>query len=369
MPSRTQQPLIAANAMTIRRIAPAELAASRMWIENWQRMFPCLVATRGLLSEPLLDDITRFVAHPQPLLAIERALSTGDAMLVRASVFGLLHTGRIRAPALHVKVRMQAIERDALDDAVRDIEVATGVNRRQLYRLSKCAPVPHPEGRIYGYRALVATCASRSMCACSRLRSGARAGAAAWWARCRSCWSVIRRSPGLRLQLKQRRVTLEQRPVEGELRTRLRGLNALHAAILQQCQEVGFTAADNPFNTAGHAIRSLSARVKTELLRGFGTAARAAGAIHLGGLPHLDEAAAPVARRPYQVVEFDGHRLDFRLKVVVHDPLGFEHEFEIERVWLLVIVDVCTRVVFGNHVILAREYSRSDVIKTIEQAL
>jgi len=37
---------------------------------------------------------------------------------------------------------------------------------------------------------------------------------------------------------------------------------------------VGLTAADYPFITAGHAIRSLSARVKAELLRGFGAADR-----------------------------------------------------------------------------------------------
>jgi putative transposase len=112
-----------------------------------------------------------------------------------------------------------------------------------------------------------------------------------------------------------------------------------------------------PFNTAGRAIRSLSQRLKAEMLRSFGAAARSAGASHLKGLPHKDDGVeSPAATRPYQVVEFDGHRLDIRLKVVVRDPLGFEHEFEMERVWLLVIIDVCTRVVLAYHLVLAREY-------------
>lgn len=55
--------------------------------------------------------------------------------------------------------------------------------------------------------------------------------------------------------------------------------------------------------------------------------------------------------------------------MVVRDPLGFDHEFEIERVWLLVIIDICTRAVLGYHLVLASEYSRYDVIKTIEKAL
>ena len=86
-------------------------------------------------------------------------------------------------------------------------------------------------------------------------------------------------------------------------------------------------------------------------------------------MPCVDDAGTPAAVRPYQAVEFDGHRLDIRLKVVVRDPLGFAHEFEIERVWLLVIIDVYTRDVLGYHIALAREYSRYDVIKTIEHAL
>nr|WP_238538060.1 hypothetical protein [Paraburkholderia atlantica] len=128
------------------------------------------------------------------------------------------------------------------------------------------------------------------------------------------------------------------------------------------------TAADYPLNTADHAIRSLSRRLKAEMLRSFGTAARSAGATHLKGLPRVDDTGPPAASRPYQVVEFDGHRLDVRLKVVVRDPLGFVHEFEMERVWLLVIIDVCTRAVLGYHIALG-EYSRYDVVKTIENAL
>ncbi len=61
---------------------------------------------------------------------------------------------------------------------------------------------------------------------------------------------------------------------------------------------------------AAWAIRSLSQRLKT-VLRGFGDAARSAGASHLKGLPRRDDGVESAAAvRPYQVMEFDGHRLD-----------------------------------------------------------
>ncbi|KVN30527.1 hypothetical protein [Burkholderia ubonensis] len=103
MPDGKPRAAAARTPMTVRRIEPADLAASRMWVENWQRMLPCLIAARGLIAASLLDDITRFVALPKPLLAIEREFSTGDSMLVRAAVFGLLHAGRIQAPALRAE--------------------------------------------------------------------------------------------------------------------------------------------------------------------------------------------------------------------------------------------------------------------------
>ena len=190
------------NALSIRRVDPAELAAARVWIENWQRMLPYVVANQGLIRPTLSEAIVRFVAVPQRLLAIEREFSTGDPVLVRAALFGLLYGGRVRAPELHTqplslltsfveaeagsnhwKLELQAIDlsawptvahteldetarrafekrrhavvRYAAGESVKSIELSTGVNRRQLYRLLERAMSPHPDGRPFGFRALV----------------------------------------------------------------------------------------------------------------------------------------------------------------------------------------------------------------------
>lgn len=275
------------------------------------------------------------------------------------------------AARLTFETRRQAVVRYVDGESVKAIEQSTGVNRRQLYRWLERALLPHPDGRPFGFRALVRYMRIGGYVRVRDVRvHGERGSCGAAGA----LSQLFERYPALAgwllLQVKQRKVLLEQMHTEGRLRTRLRGLQALHDDFLRQCRAVGLTAADYPFNTAGHAIRALSRRLKAEMLRSFGTAARAAGASHLKGLPRYDnETGTPAATRPYQVVEFDGHRLDIRLKVVVRDPLGFEHEFEMERVWLLVIIDVCTRAVLGYHIVLAREYSRYDVIKTIENAL
>ena len=88
------------SPITIRSVNPADLAASRAWIDNWKRMLPCIVITRGLLSESLLNAIEHFLTSPQPLAAIERKFSGGDPILVRAAIFALLYAGRASAPTL-----------------------------------------------------------------------------------------------------------------------------------------------------------------------------------------------------------------------------------------------------------------------------
>jgi hypothetical protein len=86
--------------LTVRPVRSSEIAASRAWIANWKRMLPCLVATRGLVPPSLSSAIERFIARPHRLLSIEPEFTTGDPVLVRAAVFGLLHAGRAQAPEL-----------------------------------------------------------------------------------------------------------------------------------------------------------------------------------------------------------------------------------------------------------------------------
>ncbi|RDJ97242.1 hypothetical protein [Paraburkholderia lacunae] len=91
------------NAFPIRLVAPAELAAARIWTDNWQRMLPYLVANRRLVPPALPRAIILFLGEPRRLLAIERELSAGDPVLVRTALFGLLHRGQVCAPELHTQ--------------------------------------------------------------------------------------------------------------------------------------------------------------------------------------------------------------------------------------------------------------------------
>ncbi|SAL34650.1 integrase catalytic region [Caballeronia udeis] len=220
-----------------------------------------------------------------------------------------------------MRQRMHALELFVQGEPVHAIENSTGVNRRQLYRWLERGLSLHADGCVFGFRALQPHSRvvpyARLTGVVVQGERGSRGTAGAFS-------QLLERYPALgmwlRLQVKRCRVTIEQIHTDGRLHTRLHGLQPLHVAFLQECRAAGLTVADYPFNTDGRAIRSLGARLKAEMLRTFAAGARAAGASHLKGLPYHDnEAGVPSAKRPYQVVEFDGHRLDIRLKIVVRD--------------------------------------------------
>ena len=267
--------------------------------------------------------------------------------------------------------RQRAIELYLKGESVREIVRQTQVECRQLYRLLSRCVATHSDGRPFGFRALVPHQRVRDY---TRLKDpktlaigGSRGTAGAFEL-------LLERYPKLLIwlqqQLRDRRVFIQQLSTDNGLRLRLRGLSAVHSEFIRECRSVGITAADYPLSADQMGKGALRAMLKSEILRTFGASARAAGAKRLKGLPRsTDDATTPAASRALEVVEFDGHRLDIRLKIVVQDPLGFEQSFEIERVWLLVILDVATRAVLGYHLCLEREYSRYDIIRTIEKAL
>ena len=87
-------------ALPVQCVTPAELAAARIWIANWERMLPVMTASRGLVSPSLQQALLKLISKPVSLSHIEQECAVGDPTAVRAALFGLLHQGALQAPLL-----------------------------------------------------------------------------------------------------------------------------------------------------------------------------------------------------------------------------------------------------------------------------
>lgn len=68
-------------------------------------------------------------------------------------------------------------------------------------------------------------------------------------------------------------------------------------------------------------------------------------------------------------VECDAHKLDARMVVMVPSPHGGTEPRKIHRLWVVVIMEVVSRVVLGYHLSLRRECSAEDVLRAVKHAL
>jgi hypothetical protein len=142
----------------------------------------------------------------------------------------------------------------------------------------------------------------------------------------------------------------------------------IHREFVTACREAGITGDRYPFNTSRLGIRSLSAFIRRVIERDFDMAVT-----HAGGKKARKAASvveqAPAATRPFEVVEFDGHKMDIRLTIRLIDPFGMEQTLELHRIWILVLIDVFTRAVIGYHIALGTEYNKDDVAAALQAAL
>ena len=235
----------------------------------------------------------------------------------------------------------------------------TRVDRKTLTRLVGRCTTLHTDGRIYGFRGAVPHLPIKEYERFAQVSINGRGKAGAFK-------QLRERYPMIEAGLK--RSFLERiRPIDTEREVR-KSMRSIHRAFLKHCRENGIKVDEYPFTESRLAIRSIYAYFDSLAKESFEMAVKHAGGLRARAKPN-DEPHAPAATRAFEVVEFDGHKIDLRLTVKLRDPSGVEQLVEMHRIWILVLLDVATRCVIGYHLALSREYSKHDVACALQAAL
>jgi putative transposase len=258
--------------------------------------------------------------------------------------------------------RASAAEQYAAGAPLRDVEANTEIDRRVLYRMIERALQAHPDGRPWGFRALVPGLHTKAY---ERRKASKSAGVGLAGA----FNQLLDRQPKLEKLVRQLIKSRDIRLVQKGEHVYLRSLRNAHNRFTAACRSLGLTGGDYPLNQEQQGLRSLGAALRQRMMQEFKEAHRPAGGERVKPAAALAKRPAAPVRDPFDTVEFDAHRLDLRLKILDQDPYGEEQILAIERAWLLALIDVGTRAILGYTLCLRREYSRYDVIRTFETAL
>jgi hypothetical protein len=147
-------------------------------------------------------------------------------------------------------------------------------------------------------------------------------------------------------------------------------LKSIHKRFLDACRTAGLTAKDYPFSskTLGRVAlwRYLRKLLERKLHSGVLARHGKDAARILGSASGRD---AEEIVRPYQRVQFDGHRIDLFATVSMPSPYGGFVQQVIDRFWILAIIEVTSRAILGYYVSLNREYNAHEVLLCARNAV
>lgn len=145
----------------------------------------------------------------------------------------------------------------------------------------------------------------------------------------------------------------------------------LYKKFIRKCHQYSIKESEYPFNTRDKGKRSLYRYLKTlstnnyyQYTKRFGD-----GASQRLKSTGVGQSNSLCITRPFQRVEFDGHKIDAEVTIDITTPEGDIVTKTLKRIWLLAIIDSATRVILGYHLCLNEEYSSEDVLKCIENAI
>lgn len=235
----------------------------------------------------------------------------------------------------------------------------TGISVSEIYRLADRCLLEDENGLLFGYRALIpnkrtTTYQRRELpIGCSGNKIGAFSRLLNQYP---SLADMIERT----LWGKNKKIVVDKRI----------NVKHLHKRFVTACKELGLSGNDYPFTSQDFGKRSLERHIVKLQQKHF---SRGAGRFSQDAANHANKTGigfkSHTSIRPFQRVQFDGHRMDVLISIKFTTPDGLEITDIIDRLWILAIIDEDTRMILGYHISLNKEYNKSDVLHCIKNAI
>jgi hypothetical protein len=240
---------------------------------------------------------------------------------------------------------------------------ACGLKIRYVNRMlhQRCMKA-HPDGRIWGWRALVPNVRTRAYTRTKAIHVNSDgAGASGAFA------TLLQLEPDFARRLKARILKVCPETRLGAIR---QPKAAIWAWFVQELRKLQYEVRNQwPFTTKGMGYSTVVRHIDHVLSGNPKLAARIVGGPDLAKkMKSGDGVDRPVAR-PFERVEMDGHHIDGRFVVLIPQAGGGWSPKLIHRIWVLVLLEVVTRAVIGYLLSFNRELTKDDVARAIKKSL
>jgi len=266
--------------------------------------------------------------------------------------------------------RRSAIELLLLGAPRREIQRHTGVDRKSVLELFKRCITAHPDGKLYGFRALIPNtriAPYRRRKEFVETKVGTKAGGAGAFGK------LLREYPDIDEMIKRHVFQLRKRSrvYEGSVR-----IKSLHRRMIDMCREKGLDKAAGrqmtkqyPFNTERQGYVSLFKYVQKLIRENIEAATRANfGSDAAKSLGSGDGVDRPLLK-PFQRVECDAHHIDAFFCILILSPSGEIIHKLLRRLWVIFILLGPSRVILGWQLSVREECDSNDILEAVRNAL
>lgn len=263
------------------------------------------------------------------------------------------------------KVRENAIIAYLSDISMTDIRLEFGLSRHEVIRLVKRCIALHNDGRMYGFRALIPYNRQKDYerSAESNNSNFTKGGDSGELAR------LFDRYPYIKEEVDD---LFLKKVKNGKVHEARIPIKSIHKRFITACRSAGLKANSYPFSVKQlgeialwNYLKKLFNETQLQATKArFGKDA----ARTLKTEMNSGSGSTPILR-PYQRVEFDGHLIDAFFTVNIPSVYGGTIELVLDRIWLLLIIDVFTRAVLGYHLSLNKNYNEDDVLICVKNAV
>lgn len=237
------------------------------------------------------------------------------------------------------------------------------ISSREVCRLLKRCIKQHPDGKVYGFRALipqfrVTEYSRKAPLINDSEEGGGLAGAFG---------ALLFQYPELK-DLIEREVLKKGR--RNDVFESKVSIKALHKKVLDRCKELGLALTNAyPFNTNMRGYVSLANYVKQVEKNNPASAIKANKSLEAGKTTKTSDGSERPITKAFERVECDAHHIDAIFCILIPSPFGDVIAKVIRRLWVVVVEETISRAVLGYSLSLRKECNASDVLEAIKMSL
>lgn len=259
----------------------------------------------------------------------------------------------------------RAMELYCAGEPLHDIEAVTGLSGSLVvYYVKKCL-ADSPGGQPWGCRALVHgnhTAPYERTCPLAKKLAEDQGGLAG------ALTFTLNRYPELEELLQGEICKLKKTNKYHEPKI---SPGTLHKIFIKTLEGLGAPGDEWPFTTKWRGVRSISNYMNVILMENFGHSVSVRG--DRAARAHLQvgkgKSSLISAPDPYDAVQMDAYYTDCHLSVVFKTPEGTEVSVLINRLWLIVLIDVASNAVLAYKLVYRSQVAAADVIDVMRLAL